>query len=358
METGMGTGRGVDKAVLLVNLGSPNSPSIPDVRAYLAEFLMDKRVLDIPWPLRAGIVYGSILRTRPAETAKAYASIWTDKGSPLIVTSESVLEALQKDIQTPLFLAMRYGQPSIKSTLKKICEQYPHLKSLLVIPLYPHFAMSSTETVVVEVRRWLKAFGPHIHCDIFPSFYNHPFYINALAETLKPYVSSPYDYLLFSYHGLPERHLKKSDPTGEHCLVNASCCSQPSEVHTTCYRYQTYETTRLVAEALGLKSNTFSQSFQSRLGKDPWIKPYTDEVIVDLAKQGVKKLIMISPAFVSDCLETIEELGERAKHDFLQAGGEHFDLVPCLNTHPLWINTLNHFISSKGYSHDTVLNPV
>ncbi len=343
----------MSKAVLLVNLGSPDSPSVPDVKKYLAEFLMDKRVLDIPWPVRAGIVYGGILRKRPPETAKAYASIWTDKGSPLITTSYEVLDCLKKDLETPLYLAMRYGNPSIKHTVQQIFKDHPGLQSLLVIPLYPHYAMSSTETVLVEVKKWAAYYGPTTTLETIDSFYNHPEYIHALAESIFPYLTADVDHILFSYHGLPERHLRKSDPTKKHCLASENCCSTFNpDAQKTCYKHQTHETTRLIAEALDLKKDTFSQSFQSRLGRDPWITPYTDEVIVNLAQKGIKHLVMISPAFVSDCLETLEELGERAKHDFLQAGGTQFTLIPCLNTHPAWISALHHLISSKGFSHD------
>ncbi|MGE4170148.1 MAG: ferrochelatase [Candidatus Margulisiibacteriota bacterium] len=328
--------------ILLVNLGSPDSPAVHDVRRYLAQFLMDARVIDVPWLLRFLIVYLTILPSRPKETAKAYQSIWHPEGFPLIRLTKQVQTLLQAQVEAPVEIAMRYGNPSIQAGLSALLQdlQIGHIR---VVPLYPHYAMSSYETVVEEVKRCLKSLRP-VEVDFVPPFYSHPDYISALVASAKPVLDEPYDHLLFSYHGLPERHLKKSDPTKSHCLSSTNCCFQPSPAHETCYRHQVYETSRLFVEAAGITDGRWSVSFQSRLGRDPWLQPYTDEVIPKLAKAGVKRLLVMCPAFVSDCLETIEEIGDRGRELFLENGGESFTLIPCLNENPEWISCLKQLV--------------
>jgi len=328
------------KGVLLINLGSPDSTSVPDVRKYLAEFLMDGRVLDAAWPIRAFVVYGMILPKRPKESAEAYERIWTKEGSPLIVVSRNVQRELQQRVGTelPVELAMRYQNPSIESAIQSLNAQ--GVRDLLVIPLFPHYAMSSYETAVVRAQELSAKIAPEMKLRIEPPYYNHPGYIQALVENTTPYLNQGYDHLLFSYHGIPERHLRKSDPTKCHCLATPDCCERPSEAHKTCYRAQCFATTREFVTQAGIPADKFSISFQSRLGRDPWLKPYTDLELVRLAQSGVKRLMVMCPAFVIDCLETLEEIAMRGQESFIEAGGESLTLIPCLNEHPRWIDLL------------------
>ena len=331
-------------AVLLVNLGSPQSPSIKDVRSYLREFLMDKYVMDLPWLFRAGVIYGTILPLRPAKTAAAYQKIWTKSGSPLINISMEQKKGLDEQVDVPVVMAMRYGQPSIKKTVHLLVRDYPLLKSIHVIALYPHYAMASTKTVQVLVAKIIKQTKPTIKLSFQPPFYNDSRYLRALASTIKPHLTD-IDHLIFSYHGLPYRHLKKTDPTRRHCLAN-DCCKRPSKAWDTCYRYQTISTTRQLVKALELPENRYTIAYQSRLGRDPWIVPNTEEVVKDLANKGVKRLGIVCPSFVSDCLETLEEIDMGARTLFLDHGGESFTYIPCLNTNEQWIKTLKYWIEN------------
>lgn len=327
----------MSKAVLLVNLGSPDSPSVPDVRRYLNEFLMDGRVIDVAWPIRRFVV-GMILIKRPHESGEAYEKIWTKDGSPLVVTSKRVQGALQKRLSVPVELAMRYQNPSIDNAVKALAAK--GATEVLLIPLFPHYAMSSFETAVVRVQEAVARFAPQMKLTVQPPYYDHPDYIAALVASTAEYLKQDYDHLLFSYHGIPERHLRKSDPTGCHCLKVENCCEIPSPAHAVCYRAQCLATTRAFVKLAGIPESKYSVSFQSRLGKDPWLKPYTDYELVRLAQEGKKKMMVICPAFVSDCLETIEEIGMRGCEDFMAASGKEFTRIPCLNEHPRWIDAL------------------
>jgi ferrochelatase len=329
----------MSKAVLLVNLGSPDSPSVPDVRRYLNEFLMDKRVIDVAWPLRR-IVVGLILINRPKESAHAYQSVWTPQGSPLIATSRIVRDRLQQRVGIPVLLAMRYQKPSILEAIRQLREQ--DVTQLFLIPLFPHYAMSSYETAVERVRELLHRHAPGMKLAVQSPYGDTPDYIAALVASAKDSLESGYDHLLFSFHGIPERHLRKSDPTKSHCLCSENCCQTPSEAHKTCYRHQCFRTVEEFVKLARIPASRYSVSFQSRLGKDPWLKPYTDFEFERLPKAGVKRLLVMSPAFVADCLETLEELRMRGKESFLQAGGEEFLQIPCLNEHPLWITALQN----------------
>ena len=333
------------KGALLINLGSPNSTSVKDVRDYLDEFLMDEYVIDKPYFFRALLVKGIILNTRPKKSAAAYKKIWWDEGSPLIVLSERLHQHVKKQVDIPVELAMRYGKPSLKSGIQKLVDQ--GVTEIYLVPLYPQFAMASTETILALANKLVKKYFPQVTLSDLPAFYNRPDYIEALSESIQKSldVSKP-EHLLFSYHGLPERHIKKSDVTKSHCKLDGSCCNTPSPAHEFCYRHQCYETTKLVAEKLNLKKDFYSVSFQSRLGRDPWIKPYTDFVIDDFAEDGLKKLAVVTPAFVSDCLETLEEIGMEAKESFIENGGEEFTAIPCLNEDEKWIQTLSSWINS------------
>lgn len=329
------------KGVLLVNLGSPDSPSVPDVRRYLNEFLMDGRVIDTPWPMRRFVV-GMILINRPKETAHAYQSIWTPEGSPLIVTSQHVLEKLRERFASPIELAMRYQNPSIESAINKLRDA--KVTELLSVPLFPHYAMSSYESTAERVKKVAAKLAPGMKIETQPPFFDAPDYISALIGSAGDYLETGYDHLLFSFHGIPERHLHKSDPTHSHCLSCVNCCYLENPAHATCYRAQCFKTVEAFVKAAGIPADKYSISFQSRLGKDPWLKPYTDFELAELPARGVKKLLVMSPAFVTDCLETLEELRIRGKETFLSAGGAEFAQIPCLNEHPLWISALEKMI--------------
>lgn len=326
------------KAVLLLNLGSPDSTSVPDVRRYLREFLSDERVIDSHPLVRWLVLNLFILPSRPKRSAEAYSQIWLSEGSPLIVTSKKQQALVQEKTSVPIALAMRYGNPSTPDVIRNLIAD--GVEELFIIPLYPHYAMSSWETALVAATDIIAKEKPSIRYTVLPPFYNDPEYIDALCASARPYLQEPYDKLIFSFHGIPERHLIKSDPSHSHCLSRPDCCDTCHPAHATCYRHQCFETVKLVANQLGLSQDTYTTSFQSRLGRDPWLRPYTDHTVEELAKSGTKKLLVICPAFVTDCLETIEEIaGENAEH-FKKHGGESLKLIPCLNEHPAFIDFL------------------
>jgi ferrochelatase len=327
----------MSKGILLVNLGSPDSTSVGDVRRYLNEFLMDGRVIDVAWPLRRFIV-GMILINRPKQSAHAYEKIWTKEGSPLVVTSRHVQKKLQERLNVPVELAMRYQKPSIESAVKKLAAQ--KIDDLLLIPLFPHYAMSSYETAVVRAQEVARKIAPQMKMTVQPPYFGDADYIAALVASAAEFLKLDYDHLLFSFHGIPERHIKKSDTTGCHCLATPDCCETPSPAHATCYRAQCFKTAALFIEKAAVPAGKWSVSFQSRLGKDPWLKPYTDYELPRLAQEGKKRMLVICPAFVADCLETIEEIGMRGCEDFMKASGKEFTRIPCMNEHPLWISAL------------------
>jgi ferrochelatase len=337
------------RAVLLVNLGSPDSASVADVRAYLREFLMDGRVLDVPYPVRWCIVHLAILPKRPVQSAEAYQKIWTPEGSPLVVTSRKVQAALQERLPVAVKLAMRYQNPSILHAIGRLREE--GAKEVLLIPLFPHFAMSSYETAVARVREVIAEIAPGMALAVVPPYYDHPDYIQALAASASDYLRGGFDQLLFSFHGVPERHLRKADPTRRHCLSTEDCCSRESLALPTCYRAQCFKTAQAFVKAADIPAGQYSIAFQSRLGRDPWLKPYTDHVLESMGKAGVKKLLVICPAFVSDCLETLEEIGIRGRDTFRAAGGGELTLIPCMNEHPRWVDALaqmaNHWLAES-----------
>ncbi|MHC5350542.1 ferrochelatase [Metapseudomonas furukawaii] len=328
-----------DHALLLVNLGSPASTRVEDVRTYLNQFLMDPYVIDLPWPLRRLLV-SLILIKRPAASAHAYASIWWPEGSPLVVLSRQ-LESAVRPLwpHGPVALAMRYGAPAIEDTLVELARQ--GVKRVTLAPLYPQFADSTTTTAEQEVRRALAARDLKLQVQVLDPFYGQPEYLDALAASARPYLEQGFDHLLMSYHGLPERHLHKTDPSGSHCLKGADCCQKAEgAVLERCYRAQCYRTSEGFAARAGLRPEQWSVSFQSRLGRAKWIEPYTESRLDELAAQGVKKLLVMCPAFVADCIETLEEIGDRGREQFIAAGGDELVLVPCLNTHPQWVSAL------------------
>ena len=333
----------MSKGVLLVNLGSPDSTNPKDVKKYLDEFLMDPRVIDVPYWARVLIVRGIILNTRPKKSAEAYKRIWWEEGSPLIVLSERLQKKIDELTSVPIALAMRYQSPSILQGLQELHDQ--GVDEVLVFPLYPQFAMATTETILVLAEELRQKHFPQMQFTSVPAFYNHPDYIRVLGNSIQESLQGvEFEHLLFSYHGVPERHIRKSDITKSHCKIDGSCCQTPSPAHQFCYRHQCYETTRLVAQYLELKPDTYSVSFQSRLGFDPWLKPYTDRTIERLGLNGTKKMAIVCPAFVSDCLETLEEIGMEGQEIFHEVGGKDFTVVPCLNDREDWVKMLARWV--------------
>lgn len=335
------------RGVLLVNLGSPASTKVADVRRYLNQFLMDPCVVDLPWPLRRLLV-GLILLRRPPQSAAAYASIWWEEGSPLVVISRRVRDALRSQVDMPVELAMRYGEPSIEQGILALAEQ--GVSEILLMHQYPQFADSTITTVVREAQRVIDQHKLPQRLTILPAFHAREEYLEALVASAQPHLEQGFDHLLFSYHGLPERHLRKLDPTGSHCLASPDCCERPSPAHATCYRAQCSAVSHAFAQRTGLQPEQWTMAFQSRLGRDKWIEPYTEQQLDKLAAQGVKRLLVMCPAFTADCIETLEEIGDRAREQFLSAGGEELVLVPCLNVEPQWIDALAHWARTEPAS--------
>jgi len=328
------------RAVLVVNLGSPDSTSVGDVRRYLREFLGDERVLDLPSPLRWLLLEGVILPMRPRRTAHAYSRIWTSDGSPLLATSVRVRRKLAEALGpgVPVHVAMRYGNPSIASALAALiadgCDE------VLLFPQYPHYAMASWETVVARVYGEAARQAPALRVRCVQPFFGDPDYIEMLHAVAAPFLARPHDHLLFSYHGIPERHLRKADSSRAHCTVVADCCTTCSPAHATCYRAQCVRTTAELARRAGLDPSKYSMSFQSRLAGEPWLQPFTDFELARLPKAGVRRLLVICPSFLADCLETLEEISMTGKETFLNAGGEQFEKITCPNDHPAFIDFL------------------
>ncbi|RYZ22156.1 MAG: ferrochelatase [Chitinophagaceae bacterium] len=332
------------RAVVLMNLGSPDSTEVKDVKRYLDEFLMDGRVIDKPLLFRAMLVKGIIVPFRAPKSAEAYKSIWTDEGSPLIVLSKQLAAALDKEVEEPVVIMMRYGTPSPKEVFDSLQVAHPDLEQVLLIPMYPHYAMSSYETAVEYAKEQHAEGRYRFRLDYIKPYYDNEDYLNALCESIRPYLEKDYDQILFSYHGVPERHIYKGDITGQHCLKSGACCDTPSAAHQYCYRHQCWATTKEVARRLNIPDGKWGFSFQSRLGRDPWLQPYTAQRLEELPKEGVKKVVVACPAFISDCLETLEEIAEEGKETFMHAGGESFDMIPCLNVHPLWVQAMGKWV--------------
>ena len=331
------------KGVLLVNLGSPESPTAKDVKPYLDEFLMDRFVIDVPFLLRALLVRGVILQTRPKKSAAAYARIWTDEGSPLIVISKKMHKKVQELSDIPVALSMRYGTMTILKGLQELHDK--GVNEVMLFPLYPQHAMASTTTILVLAEELRAKHFPEMKFNIVPAFYNKPDYIKVLAESIKKHLEGfDYDHLLFSYHGIPKRHIRKTDITKSHCKIDRTCCSTPSPAHEFCYSHQCYETTKLVTEYLNIPKEKYSQTFQSRLAGDKWLTPYTDVEVNKMPEKGIKKLAVVTPAFVSDCLETLEEIAMEAHEEFEVHGGKEFMAIPCLNTEDAWCELVGNWI--------------
>jgi ferrochelatase len=337
------------RGIVLMNLGTPDSPSVRDVRKYLRQFLMDERVLDIPFINRFLLVNGIITPVRSPRSAKLYKSVWMKGGSPLMVHSLALAEAISTlRPEDEVVIAMRYGQPSTKKALDKL--KAAGVEDALLVPLYPHYALSSYETAVVEAQEVYNKGGYTFSLDILPPYFDRPAFLDVLADSIRPYVDHSVDHVLFSYHGIPERHVRKCDPTGSHCLSTPDCCSGAHIAHATCYRHQCFHTSREVAARLELRNGQWGDSFQSRLGRDPWLQPYTAELLKQLPDRGIKNLVVVCPAFSADCLETLEEMDVEGRDLFLEAGGERFTRVPCLNASPAWVAALNQWLDPKNVS--------
>lgn len=326
-----------------MNLGSPDSTTVKDVRKYLNEFLMDGKVIDIPYLARLLLVKGIIVPFRAPKSAKAYRTIWWKEGSPLVQLTKQLQQAVQQQLEEPVAIAMRYGNPSPEMAYEELMQKAEGLEEVILFPLYPHYAMSSYETAVDNMKEVHAKGNYPFRLTTIKPYYDQPDYITAMAENMRPYLQHDYDHILFSYHGIPGRHIRKSDVTGTHCLQVENCCQVDSSAHPYCYRHQVFTTTRLITAQLGIPQDRFSISFQSRLGKG-WLEPFTDIRLAQMPAEGIKKLLVICPAFVSDCLETLEEIAERGKETFLQAGGESYSMIPCLNIHPLWVSAITKWI--------------
>lgn len=331
----MQTNQPTKNGFLLINLGTPKSPSVKDVRQYLGEFLMDRHVLDVPWFLRKIIVSGFILPFRPKSSAEAYGKIWTDEGSPLLVKSQTLADSLEAELDEPVALSMRYGSPSITDGIQALKTR--GVDNVCIIPLYPQHADS---TITTSIEAAVQALPDGMTSFVMPPFYRAPEHVKAWGEVIREHLPEQWDHLLFSYHGLPERHLTTADPTQKHCLNCDDCCNVPSPAHATCYRHQVFETSKAITEYLGFKDEQYGVSFQSRLGRLPWLTPYTDQVLEELPSKGIKNVAVVCPAFVVDNLETLEEMGMQGHETFMQAGGETFTLIPCINDSPIWVEGL------------------
>jgi len=333
-----------NKAVLISNLGSPDKPDTASVRKYLNQFLMDPYVIQLPWLLRRLIVGLFVLPFRPKASAHAYQSIWWEEGSPLVVLSQKLLEAVKKNTDVPVALAMRYGSPGFEAQLLQLAEQ-PGIEEILLIPLYPHYADSTVKTSVEEAKAVLAAHKLEVQLKVLAPFYQDPSYIDALVASTASWIGDAieWDHVLFSYHGLPESHLVKADPTGAHCLQSSDCCQTPSPAHACCYRHQVLRTTECFVQKAGLKPEQYSIAFQSRLGKAKWLEPSTVDTLEKLAQEGIKNLLVMCPAFVTDCLETLEEIAIQGSEIFKQAGGQSLTLIPCLNDHEKWVSVISRW---------------
>ena len=330
--------------ILLLNLGTPDSPTTADVRTYLTEFLNDPRVIDIPAIARFLLVNAIIVPFRSSKSAKLYQHIWTEKGSPLLENSLNLKAELQQvlgdDYQVEL--GMRYRNPNLTVALNNMRLSY--VDKIIIIPLYPHYASSSSGSSVAKALEILSTWEVIPSVQFIGKFYEEPGYIDSMVDVTNKYNLKDYDYFLFSYHGLPERHIQKSSAHyGDNSCCFGNCCDSIKPSNAYCYRAACFDTTRKMAKRLGLAEGTYSTSFQSRLD-DKWIKPYSDAVVAEKAKQGVKRMLVFSPAFVADCLETIYEIGVEYEEIFKHNGGEHLQLVESLNVNPVWVNTLKQMI--------------
>lgn len=348
------------RGLLVLNLGTPDSAEVPDVKKYLAQFLMDPFVIDIPRPLRWLLIHGIILQTRPKKSSHAYKSIWTKEGSPLLLNTNRFTDRLREVVGSAyatVQVGMRYGNPSIENALRKMAKD--GIQELTVFSLYPQYAESSFRTGIDEVKTVIAKLEKEktsLSLKVIPPYYGDPNFIAPYAELLEKERQAVVEkvkesssvYVLMSFHGLPQRHLTRLEIGPERsCGKSESCCAEIKKSNANCYRAQSFETARKMAEKLGLKKEQWGISFQSRLGPG-WIQPFTDEVLEKLPSQGKTHLIVVCPSFTSDCLETLEEIGMRGREVFLAAGGKSYVLVPCVNDSPAWVQGAARIIAKRS----------
>ena len=342
------------KGLLLLNLGTPASPEPPQVGAYLKEFLMDPLVIDVPWAARWFLVNALVVPKRKFASSAQYKTIWTERGSPLLFhlqdLAAKVAPLLKDEYETAI--AMRYGTPSVGAALASFHEK--GITDVTVFPLYPQYAESSTRSSVEACLAEAKRISPSLELSFVPAFYAAPEYIAPYAALVKAaFEKTRPDHVLMSFHSLPERHVRRTDRSGgSHCLKSSGCCDAIVAANRDCYRAQSYATARAIASACGLSSAQYSVAFQSRLGRAEWIKPATEPTIEQLAKRGVKKLAVVCPSFVADCLETVEEIGVRAAEVFEKAGGGELVRIECLNSHDDWARGVAELVRSPTRSVD------
>jgi len=340
--------------VLLINLGTPDSTETGAVRRYLRQFLSDPRVLDIPAIGRWALLNLVILPFRPKQSAEAYRQIWTDQGSPLRIFTSKLTERVGRLLGEghDVRYAMRYQNPSVRSALEAFDRK--SITRLVVVPLYPQYASSSTGSVLEEVYREAGRLWNAPSLTVVPPFYDHPVFQEAQAAVYREHLGdlSRFDHFLISFHGLPERHVTKCDKTGAHCLAHPGCCDAIVPANRYCYRAHAFASARDLAGRLGIDPSDYTVAFQSRLGRTPWIKPYTDEVLEELPEKGVKRLAVLIPSFTADCLETLEEIAIRGKESFEEAGGETYVTIPCLNDHPTFAEAVATMVREQiGSAH-------
>jgi protoporphyrin/coproporphyrin ferrochelatase len=338
------------QGVLLVNLGTPDSTDVADVRRYLAQFLMDPRVIDIPWPARAALVHGVILRTRPRRSAEAYRRVWTERGSPLLFHGKDLRDRLQDRLgpSVRVELGMRYQNPSVRVALEALAAD--GADDVTVVPLFPQYSQAAWASAYDEVVRVAGSMQNTPNLRFVPPFYDHPAFLDAVAQISRPALAAfaPHR-VLMSFHGLPEKHVRRSDVAGDQCLANAGCCDRITAANRFCYRAQSFATARGLADRLDLGDDDYEVTFQSRLSK-AWIQPFTDRRLTELPGDGVRRLAVLCPSFVADCLETIEEIGIQAKDAFVKAGGEDLLLVPCVNAERPWVEALARIVVEPAFA--------
>ena len=329
------------RALLLVNLGTPRSPTTSDLRTYLREFLSDPPVMDVPAPLRWFLLNAIILPLRPRRSAHAYQQIWTERGSPLLFHTQDLCRKVQARLagSTRVAVAMRYGEPSISQALGEL--QAEGIESIRVFPLFPHYCDAVTGSVMEAVHAAAAGIpgGPTI--DFVPAYFADPGYIDALAHVARPVLEgSDPEKVVFSFHGLPVRQIRKADPGGRHCLVEPDCCDRYQACAPDCYRAQCLVTARKLGDALSLPRHMRMVTFQSQFGPEPWLKPQTESVFAELAESGVRRVLVITPGFAADCLETLEEIRDRGAEVFRASGGQELTLAPCLNSSDVWADAV------------------
>jgi len=332
---------------LLVNTGTPDSPTPRDVRRYLAEFLSDPRVLDMPAPLRWLLLHGVILRTRPRRSAAAYAEIWQPEGSPLLIHGRALRERVEKalDPDMPVALGMRYGRPGVDQALAELVAA--GARRIVVLPLFPQYSEAATGSALAHVRERAQRLDPGLELVEIAEFHADPGFVGTVAELARPVIQGiDAEHLLLSYHGLPESQVRRQPG----CLETPHCCEIPGPSFGACYRAQCFATSRAIGQALDLGGERVTVAFQSRLGRARWIEPYTDAVLGTLLERGVRRLAVVCPAFVADCLETLEEIGLRLREDWLSRGGEAFGLVPCVNAEPTWAEAVARMLRKAAGS--------